>query len=61
MKSKTLRQLKTDATKREQARVYENMDLPPRDIVVEHEGHRHIKRAWQSPGRFGWEKWEQEY
>ena len=54
----TLRAAKLAATKREKNRVFDNMNLPPRDIVVEHGKERWVRRAWQSIGRFGWERWE---
>lgn len=54
----TLRAKKLAATKREYRRVYENMNLPPRDIVVEYDGVRYIRYAWQSLNRFGWGRWE---
>lgn len=53
----TLTQLKTQATRTEFARVYNNFNLPARDIVVEHNGARYIRYAWHSVNRFGWTAW----
>lgn len=54
----TLRAAKAEATRREHARVYDNYNLPPRDIVVEHEDGVFVRRAWQSGRHFGWGQWE---
>lgn len=54
----TLTQKKREATKQEYARVYDNFNLPPRDIYVEHDGERYEKRAWQNLRSFGWDKWK---
>ena len=53
-----LRQLKTEATKREKARVFDNMNMPPRDITVDYLGRDYIRRAWQGVNTFGWDRWE---
>ena len=54
-----LKRLKTAATKREQSRVFDNMNMPPRSIEVEYMGHLYIRTTWQNPsGAFGWDRWE---
>jgi len=50
-------QKKREATRREYRRVYEYMCLPPRDIQVEHNGRRYVRRAWSGVGHFGWGRW----
>lgn len=52
------RSLKARASKREFLRVYDNMSLPPRDIVVECSDGQWVRHAWQSVARFGWSRWE---
>jgi hypothetical protein len=52
----TERQAKTEATKREYRRVYDDMHTP-RDIYAEHDGRTFVKRVWTEPGRFGWHTW----
>lgn len=54
----TLQAKKTAATRAEYSRVYDNFNLPPRDIVVEHEGETYIRRAWTALREFGWGRWE---
>lgn len=54
---KTDRQIKQAATKAEHKRVYDNMNLPPQDIYADCSDGRWVRRAWQSVGKFGWEKW----
>lgn len=51
------RQIKADASKAEYARVYNNMSLPPRNIVAECSDGTWQRDAWSAPGRFGWGKW----
>jgi hypothetical protein len=52
------RAIKARATKEEESRVYDNMNLPPRDIYAECSDGTWIRRAWTAPGRFGWDRWE---
>ena len=53
----TIRAAKTQATRAEYRRVYDNMDLPPRNIRCEHNGVRYERAAWSSPAAFGWDAW----
>jgi hypothetical protein len=48
------RQMKINATKAEYKRVYENMNLPARNIEIP----GWIKPAWNCGHNFGWRKWE---
>ena len=53
----TLRSKKIQATKEEYKRVFENFNLPPQNIYVEHEGKTYVRKVWQSVNSFGWSKW----
>ena len=55
---KESRRIKTQATKEEFARVYDNMNLPGRDIVVELDDGIWIREFWSCIGRFGWTSWK---
>lgn len=55
---KTLKSAKRAATLKEYERVFQNMNLPPRDIYLEYEGKIYVRRAWQSLNSFGWRRWE---
>jgi hypothetical protein len=48
-----INQQKIQATKAEHKRVYENMNLPARDIEIP----GWIKEAWNGLNSFGWGKW----
>lgn len=52
--------LKTEATRAELRRVYQNYQ-EPRDIVLEMKnGAVWIRKVWSNPsGRFGWGRWQQ--
>jgi hypothetical protein len=52
------RKIKLMATKKEYKRVYDNMNLPPRDIEAECSDGRWIRRAWTGLNIFGWNRWE---
>ena len=54
---KTDKQIKKEATSAEYRRVYDDMALPPRDIVAECSDGVWVRRAWQSLNRFGWGRW----
>lgn len=56
--TKTDRQIKAEATKRENVRVFDNMILPARDIIAECEKAIYVKRAWNNGSSFGWSNWE---
>jgi len=51
-------QIKTEATKREYHRVYDDYNLPPRDIYADCSDGHWVRRAWSGPGQFGWGKWQ---
>ena len=53
----TLRSKKIRATKEEYSRVYDNFNMPPQNIYVEHDGQTYMRKAWQGLNRFGWGKW----
>jgi hypothetical protein len=54
----TDRAIKAAATHREYRRVYDNFNLPPRDICADCPSGRYVRRAWTAPGRFGWGPWQ---
>lgn len=58
---KTLRSKKIAATKKEFERVYDYYNLPPRDIIVTHDGVTFLKKAWVNGKNFGWDKWKKKY
>lgn len=53
----TLRAKKAAATRAEMRHVYENMNLPGRNITVEHDGVIYVREFWYSLNSFGWGKW----
>ena len=53
----TDRQTKTEATKKEYKRVYDNYNLPPRDILAKCSDGIWKRYAWQDVNRFGWYRW----
>lgn len=57
---KTLRAAKRAATLKEYRRVFQDMNLPARDIWLEFKGKRYVRRVWQNINRFGWHRWEEE-
>lgn len=57
MEKKIDRQIKAEASKAEYKRVYDNMSLPPRNIVAECSDGMWQRDAWSALGRFGWSKW----
>ena len=52
------RAIKTEATRAEYARVYDNFCLPPRDIWADCRDGRWVRRAWTAGHLFGWGRWE---
>ena len=55
---KSDRQIKIDATKEEQKRVFDNMS-DPKDIYAQCSDGMWERRCWKnSNGRFGWDKWK---
>ena len=52
----TDRQIKAQATARENRRVFEDMNLP-RDIIAQCSNGLWIKKAWHGLNKFGWGKW----
>ena len=54
---KTDRQIKTEATKAEHKRVFENMNPPARDITAECSDGTWVREAWNGLNSFGWGRW----
>lgn len=57
---KTDRQKKTEATKEEYRRVFDNYNLPGGDIYADCSDGVWIKRFWQNLNKFGWENWKRD-
>lgn len=54
----SLRILKAAATRAECRRVYDNHNLPARDITVTVDGVVWRRESWHALNRFGWGRWE---
>ena len=52
--------IKRLATIDEKKRVFENMNSP-QDIFAQCSNGTWVRRVWQNPGCFGWDKWEKNY
>lgn len=52
------RQIKTIAARAEYKRVFDNFNLPPKDIHAYTPGGHYVRIAWQSVNNFGWGKWQ---
>jgi len=55
---RTDRQIKIEATRKEFSRVFDNMNLPARDIHADCSDGKWVRRAWNGLNRFGWGRWE---
>lgn len=56
----TDKQIKTQATKKEFRRVFDNFCLPGRDIIASCSDGTYRRKFWQNLNRFGWDKWKKD-
>lgn len=58
-KTKTDKQIKTEATQNMYVRVFDNMILDREDIEADCSDGRWVRKYWDTPNRyFGWGRWQ---
>ncbi len=58
---KSDKEIKKEAIKKEHERIYNDMILPPRDIIAHCSDGIWIRNAWIGLNVFGWTKWGKIY